>query len=96
MYFIDLSLRNPVQGYVDSVALIAEVIGAPEIYVLWEEAEQVAAIDSEYSMEALNDILMDAEDIAGDYGFHASAHEGFQYVMTHGEFEEWWGCHEVG
>ena len=96
MYFIDLSLRNPVQGYVDSVALIAEVTGAPEIYVLWEEAERFAAIDSDDATEALHDILMDAEDIAGDYGFHASAHEGFQYVMTHDAFEEWWGYHEVG
>ena len=96
MYFIDLSLRNPVQGYVDSVALIAEVTGAPEIYVLWEEAERFAAIDSDDATEALHDILMDAEDIAGDYGFHASAHEGFQYVMTHDEFKEWWGYHEVG
>ena len=96
MYFIDLSLRNPVQGYVDSVALIAEVTGVPEIYVLWEEAEQVAAIDSDDSMEALDDIIAKAEAIAGDYGFHASAHEGFQYVMTHDTFEEWWGYHEVG
>ena len=96
MYFIDLSLRNLTQGYVDSVALIAEVTGAPEIYVLWEEAEQVAAIDSDDSMEALDDIIREAEGIAGDYGFHASAHEGFQYVMTHDEFDIWWTSPEVG
>ena len=96
MYFIDLSLRNLALGYVDSIALIAEAIGAPEIYVLWEEAEQVAGVDSDDATEALHDILMDAEDIANDYGFHASAHEGFQYVMTHDTFEEWWGYHEVG
>ena len=96
MYFIDLSLRNLEQGYVDSVALIAEVTGAPEIYGLWEEAKRVADIDSEDSLEALHDIVMDAEGIASDYGFHASAHEGFQYVMAHEVFKEWWGYHEVG
>ena len=89
MYFIDLSLRNPVQGYVDSVALIAEVTGAPEIYVLWEEAEQVAAGDSDDAGEALHDILMDAEGIAYDNGYCAFAFEGVQYVMTEAEADEW-------
>ena len=77
MYFIDLSLRNIEQGYVDSVALIADVVGAPEIYRLRDEAERIAAIDSDDSLEALGYIMVEAEDIAADYGFHASAYEGF-------------------
>ena len=89
MYFIDLSMRNLEQGYVDSVALIAEVTGEAEIYRLRDEAERFAAIDSDDATEALHDILMDAEDIAADYGFQAFAHEGYYYVMSHDEFEEW-------
>ena len=89
MYFIDLSLCNPIQGYVDSVALIAEVTGAPEIYGLWEEAEQVAAVDADDALDALHDIVMDAEGIADDHGYQAFAFDGVQYVMTHAEFEEW-------
>ena len=96
MYFIDLSLRNPIEGYVDSVALIADVVGAPEIYRLRDEAERLAAIDSDDSAEALYDIIREVEDIAEDYGFHASAYEGVQYVMTHDEFNIWWASPEVG
>ena len=96
MYFIDLSLRNITQGYVDSVALIADVVGAPEVYRLRDEAERLAAIDSDDSVEALDDIIREAEGIAADYGFHASAYEGFQYVMTHDEFDIWWTSPEVG
>ena len=95
MYFIDLSLRNPALGYVDSVALIADVVGAPGLTDLLAEAERFAAIDSDDATEALHDILMDAEDIAADYGFQAFAFEGFQYVMTHDEFDIWWADHEV-
>ena len=95
MYFIDLSLRNIEQGYVDSIALIADVVGAPGLTDLLAEAEDIAAIDSYYSLESLDDILREAEDIAADYGFHASAYEGFQYVMTHDEFDIWWADHEV-
>ena len=89
MHFIDLSLRNPALGYRDSVALIAEVTGEAEIYRLRDEAERFAAIDSDDATEALHDILMDAEDIAADYGFQAFAFEGFQYVMTEEEYDEW-------
>ena len=90
MYFIDLSMRNPLQGYVDSVELIAEVTGAPEIYGLWEEAKQVVGVDSEDSLDALYDILRDAEDIAFRYGYCAFAFEGVQYVMTEEEHDELW------
>ena len=90
MYFIDLSLRNPALGYVDSIALIADVIGANELYAM-----RIAAVDSDDSLEALDDIIAKAESIAGDYGFHASAYEGFYYVMTHGEFDIWWANQEV-
>lgn len=96
MHFIDLSMRNTEQGYVDSVALIADVIGAPEIYRLRDEAERLVALDSDDSLEALDDIIREAEGIAADYGFHASAYEGFQYVMTWDEFDVWWSTPEVG
>ena len=89
MYFIDLSLRNLALGYVDSIALIADVVGAPEIYRLRDEAERLAAVDSDDSMEALDDIIAKAANIAADYGYSAFAHEGVYYVMTHDEFEEW-------
>ena len=89
MYFIDLSLRNLEQGYVDSIALIADVIGANEL------TDLLAAVDSADSMEALDDIIAKAEDIAADYGFHASPYEGRYYVMTHGEFDIWWAPQEV-
>ena len=94
MYFIDLSLRNPALGYVDSIALIAEVIGAPEIYRLQDEAEDIAAVDSDDSMEALDDIIAKAEDIAADYGYSAFAYEGFYYVMTEAEADKWWADYD--
>ena len=90
MYFIDLSLRNTAEGYVDSVALIADVTGAPEVYRLRDEAERFAAVDSDDAMAALYDIVAEAEDIAADYGFHAFAFEGFQYVMSEEEYNEFW------
>lgn len=90
MYFIDLSLRNHGEGYVDSVALIAEVTGAPEVYRLRDEAERFAAVDSDDASEALYYIICEAEDIAADYGFQAFAFEGFQYVMTEEEYDEFW------
>ena len=94
MYFIDLSLRNPALGYVDSIALIAEVIGAHELYVMRDEAEDIAAIDSDDSMEALDDIIAKSEDIAADYGYSAFAYEGFYYVMTEAEADKWWADYD--
>lgn len=90
MYFIDLSMRNPALGYVDSVALIADVVGAPGLTDLLAEAEDIAAIDSYYSLESLDDILREAEDIAFHYGYHAFAYECTQYVMTVEEYDEFW------
>ena len=90
MYFIDLSLRNPALGYVDSIALIADVIGANELYAL-----RIAAVDSDDSLEALDEILAKAEDIAVDYGYGAFAYEGVYYVMTRDEFDIWWTSPEV-
>ena len=87
MYFIDLSLRNPALGYRDSVALIADVVGAPGLTDKLAEADAILPHDPD--CESLSWTLEDAEDIAADYGYSAFAHEGFYYVMTHAEFEEW-------
>ena len=91
MYFIDLSLRNVEQGYVDSVALVADVIGAQELYALAREAEDVMLADRDDALDLFQDIVRDAENIAGDHDFAAFAYEGVYYVMTHAEFEEWDG-----
>lgn len=93
MYFIDLSLRNLTQGYVDSVALIADVVGAPEIYRLRDEADAILPYD--HGCEHLSWILEDAENIAVDYGYGAFAYEGLYYVMTRDEFYVWWSTPEV-
>ena len=87
MYFIDLSLRNLALGYVDSIALIAEVIGAHELTDLRDEADAILPYD--HGCEHLSWILEDAENIAADYGHSAFAHEGFYYVMTEAEADEW-------
>ena len=89
MNFIDLSIRNPALGYADSVALIADVVGARELYALAREAEDVMHADPEDALDVFQDIIRDAENIAANYGYSAFAHDGFQYVMTHDEFEEW-------
>ena len=87
MYFIDLSMRNLEQGYRDSLALIADVVGAPGLTDLLAEADAILPYD--HGCEHLSWILEDAENIAADYGFQAFAFEGFQYVMTEEEYDEW-------
>ena len=87
MYFIDLSMRNLALGYVDSIALIADVVGAPGLTDKLAEADAILPYD--HGCEHLSWILEDAENIAADYGFQAFAFEGFQYVMTEEEYEEW-------
>ena len=87
MYYIDLSLRNLAVGYRDSIALIADVVGAHGLTDLLAEADAILPYD--HGCEHLSWILEDAENIAADYGYSAFAHEGCYYVMTHAEFEEW-------
>lgn len=87
MYYIDLSLRNPAMGYRDSIALIADVVGAPGLTDKLAEADAILPYD--YYCDSLSLIIEDAENIAADYGYSAFAHEGFYYVITHEEFEEW-------
>ena len=90
MYFIDLSMRNLEQGYVDSLALIAEVIGVEELNSLAATAREIMLADPEDALELLDDILADAEGIAYDNGYHAFTRDGFQYVMTENEYEQLW------
>ena len=90
MYFIDLSMRNLEQGYVDSVSLIAEVIGVAELDSLAAIAREVMLADPEDALELLDGILADAEGIAYDNGFIAFTRDGFQYVMTERESDEFW------
>ena len=87
MYFIDLSLRNLAVGYRDSIALIADVVGAHGSTDLLAEADAILPYD--HGCEHLSWIMEDAENIAADYGYSAFAHEGYYYVMTLAEFEEW-------
>ena len=87
MNFIDLSLRNPALGYRDSLVLIADVVGAHGLTDLLAEADAILLYD--HGCEHLSWILEDAENIAADYGYSAFAHDGYYYVMTHDEFEEW-------
>ena len=94
MYFIDLSLRNPALGYRDSLALIAEVVGAPGLTDKLAEAD--AILPSDYYCEHFSWILEDAENVAVDSGYGAFAYEGFYYVMTRDEFDIWWTSPEAG
>ena len=87
MLFIDLSLRNLAGGYRDSIVLIADVVGAHGLTDLVAEADAILPYD--HGCEHLSWIMEDAENVAADYGYSAFAHEGFYYVMTHAEFEEW-------
>ena len=89
MYFIDLSMRNLEQGYVDSVALIAEVTGVAELDSLASTAREVMLAGPEDALELLDGLLTDAEGIAYDHGYVAFTRDGFQYVMTHAESDEW-------
>ena len=88
MLFIDLSLRNPIQGYLDSLDLIREAI--PEGFDHHaDDMRDIVRSGSCDTVEELHGILEDAENIAESDGFSAFAHEGYYYVMTHAEFEEW-------
>ena len=90
MYFIDLSMRSLEQGYVDSVALIAEVIGAAELDSLAAIAREVMLADPDDALELLDGILTDAEGVAYDNGYHAFTRDGVQYVMTERESDQYW------
>ena len=90
MFFIDLSMRNLEQGYVDSLALIAEVIGVQELDYLAAAAREVMLAGPEDSLELLDGILEEAEGIADDNGYLAFTREGIYYVMTESESDEFW------
>ena len=90
MYFIDLSMRNLEQGYVDSVALIASVTGVAELDSLAATAREVMLADTEDSLELLDGILTEAEWIAYDHGYIAFTRDGIHYVMTEREHDEHW------
>ena len=90
MYYIDLSMRNLEQGYADSLALIAEVIGVEELNSLAAVAREVMLAGPEDSLELLDVILVEAEGIAYDNGYVAFTRDGFQYVMTENEYEQLW------
>ena len=93
MYYIDLSLRNLAVGYRDSIALIADIVGAHGLTDLLAEADAILPYDD--YCESLSWILEDAEGIAVDSGYGAFAYEGLYYVMTRGEFDIWWTSPEV-
>ena len=90
MHSIDLSMRNLEQGYVDSLALIAEVIGVAELDSLAATAREVMLAGPEDSLELLDGVLTDAEGIAYDNGYLAFTRDGIHYVMTEREHDEHW------
>ena len=88
MLFIDLSMRNPIQGYVDSLDLIREAI--PDVFDhSAEEMRDIIRSGSCDTVEELHWVLDDVESLTTPFGYSAFAHEGYYYVMTHAEFEEW-------
>ena len=90
MFFIDLSMRTIEQGYADSVALIADVVGAAELDSLAAVAREVMLAAPEDSLELLDVILVEAEGIAYDNGYLAFTRDGTHYVMTENEYEQLW------
>lgn len=89
LYFIDLSMRTIEQGYADSLALIAGVIGVEELNSLAATAREIMLADPEGALELLDGILADAEGIAYDHGYLAFTRDGTCYVMTENEED----CH---
>lgn len=93
MLFIDLSLRDPIQGYVDSLELIREAI--PDAFDHY--ADEMRDIIHAYSradesshpdvVEELHWVLDEAESRTLPFGYYATPHEGFYYVMTEEEWE---------
>ena len=87
MLFIDLSLRNPIQGYLDSLDLIREAI--PDVFDHYaEEMREIIRSGSCDTAEELHWVLDDVESLTTPFGYYAAAHEGFYYVMTVEEWEE--------
>ena len=87
MYFIDLSIRNPIQGYVDSLDLIREAIPDAFDHYADEMREVISTSPPEDITEYLHFILEDAELLAAKFGICAVPHDGFYYVMTNEEWE---------
>lgn len=90
MLFIDLSLRNPIQGYVDSLDLIRGAI--PEVFDHHaDDMSDIIRSGSCDTVEELHWILDEVESLTIPFGYYATAHEGFYYVMT----EEEWGAFDA-
>ena len=90
MLFIDLSLRSPIQGYVDSLDLIRGAIpGAFDHYA--DEMSDIIRSGSEDTVEELHLTLEEVESQTIPFGYYAAPHEGFYYVMT----EEEWAAFDV-
>ena len=87
MYFIDLSMRNTIQGYVDSLDLIREAIPGEFDHYAGEMQEVISTSPPEDITETLHFILEEAELLALEYSVYAAPHSGFYYVMTKGEWE---------
>ena len=87
MLFIDLSLRNPIQGYVDSLDLIREAI--PEAFDHYaDEMRDIIRSGSCDTVEELHWVLDEVEFLTTPLGYYAAAHEGYYYVMTEDEWEK--------
>ena len=87
MLFIDLSLRNPIQGYVDSLDLIREAI--PEAFDHYaDEMRDIIRSGSCDTVEELHWALDEVESLTIPLGYYAAAHEGYYYVMTEDEWEK--------
>ena len=85
MHFIDLSLRSPIQGYLDSLDLIREAI--PDAFDRYaDEMREIIRSGSCDTVEELHWTLEEVESLTIPFGYCACAHEGFYYVMT---LEEW-------
>ena len=90
MLFIDLSLRNSIQGYLDSLDLIREAI-PNEFDHHADDMRDIVRSDSCDTVEELHWVLEEAEMRTRSFGYYAYAHEGYYYVMTD---EEWENCND--
>ena len=86
MLFIDLSLRNPIQGYADSLDLIREAI--PDVFDHYaDEMSDIIRSGSDDTVEELHLTLEEVESQTIPFGYYATPHEGFYYVMTEEDWE---------
>ena len=92
--YIDLSLRNTEQGYIDSLRLIQSETDISSALIGAAIDETFEAFRTEeYPLDIVHDILSDIEGVAGAAGYDCFASEGFYYVGTHADLNEWWNDH---